>query len=255
VAGVDRIEEGAGAAGCLQVAGGVADHQDLAGRVAVLGRALKDFLLAERPEVKRRNVQIPRLQGLRDWVARETKLGNPTLKVEVEKTGDPDLKQAYEWSVAVNKAIDEMVHGIPPFPLVRESLEKLGAVADMLVCSATPNAALQKEWEEHDIAKYVSIICGQEVGSKKESLGACKAKGYGENKVLMIGDAPGDLSAARAVGALFYPINPGAEEASWERFYNEASDRFLNGTYAGDYERKLIEEFDKYLPETPPWKK
>ena len=28
----------------------------------------------------------------------------------------------------------------------------------------------------------------------------------------MIGDAPGDMRAAQANGACFYPINPGAEE-------------------------------------------
>ena len=38
----------------------------------------------------------------------------------------------------------------------------------------------------------------------------------------MIGDAPGDMKAARANGALFFPINPGHEDESWERFYDEA---------------------------------
>ena len=71
----------------------------------------------------------------------------------------------------------------------------------------------------------------------------------------MIGDAPGDRDAAHAVGALFYPINPGAEELSWERFYDETSERFLEGTYAGAYEAALIAAFDKLLCDTPPWKK
>ena len=44
----------------------------------------------------------------------------------------------------------------------------------MLVCSHTPNAALEAEWEEHDLARYVAAICGQEIGSKKESLAACE---------------------------------------------------------------------------------
>jgi phosphoglycolate phosphatase-like HAD superfamily hydrolase len=125
----------------------------------------------------------------------------------------------------------------------------------MIVCSATPNAALQKEWEEHDISQFVQAICGQEAGSKKETLGQAKNFGYEENKVLMIGDAPGDMKAAKAVGALFFPINPGREEHSWERFYNEACDKFLKGDYAGDYEKQLIAEFDEYLPELPPWKR
>ena len=34
----------------------------------------------------------------------------------------------------------------------------------------------------------------------------------------------------------------------------KALDKFLNETYAGDYEAKLIAEFDKLLPEQPPWK-
>lgn len=33
----------------------------------------------------------------------------------------------------------------------------------------------------------------------------------------MIGDAPGDLKAARGNGALFFPVNPGDEEESWKR--------------------------------------
>jgi hypothetical protein len=30
---------------------------------------------------------------------------------------------------------------------------------------------------------------------------------------------------------------------------------FLAGEYAGDYETKLIAEFEALLPEVPPWKK
>ena len=213
-------------------------------------------LLEQRPEVLARGVKVPRIQSVRDWIARETKLGMPVLRAEVEKTGDADLKRTCDWSQAVNDAVDDMVHGVPPFPFLRESLEKLSPLADMIVCSATPTPALIKEWQEHGIAKYTAAICGQEAGTKKETLGqAAKASGYDKPKVLMIGDAPGDMSAAQGVGALFYPINPGAEDASWERFFREACDRFLKGAYAGEYEARLIAEFDAYLPETPPWKR
>ncbi len=71
----------------------------------------------------------------------------------------------------------------------------------------------------------------------------------------MVGDAPGDMKAARANDALFFPVKPGHEEESWELFHNEALDKFFAGAYAGDYEAKLIAEFDALLPETPPWKK
>ena len=101
-------------------------------------------LLKERPEVLARNAKVPELRGLRDWVKRETKLSNPTLKTEVAKTQDADLELTLRWSAAVNEAVEAMVHSIPPFPKVRESLEKLTAIADMIVCSATPQQALRK---------------------------------------------------------------------------------------------------------------
>lgn len=212
-------------------------------------------LLRERPDVTKRGVHVPDLLSVREWIGRETKLANPALQQEVTRTGDPDLTRLLAWSKAVNDSVADMMRGVPPFPYVRESLEKLGSVADMMVCSATPTAALQSEWEEHGIASHVRCICGQEAGTKKETLGQAAATGYARDHVLMIGDAPGDLQAARAVGALFYPINPGAEDASWERFYREACDKFLTGEYFGAYEAALIEEFDTYLPETPPWKR
>jgi phosphoglycolate phosphatase-like HAD superfamily hydrolase len=76
---------------------------------------------------------------------------------------------------------------------------------------------------------------------------------YDADKVLMIGDAPGDLKAARANNALFFPIVPGNEEESWARLNKEGLDRFFNGTYAGTYQESLLEEFDKALPENPVW--
>ena len=71
----------------------------------------------------------------------------------------------------------------------------------------------------------------------------------------MVGDAPGDLKAAKANEALFYPINPGREEASWDRFLNEAIDRFINGNYVGAFENERIVEFQSMLPEKPSWQK
>jgi hypothetical protein len=62
------------------------------------------------------------------------------------------------------------------------------------------------------------------------------------------------MDAARGNDALFFPINPGAEDKSWERFYREALPRFFAGTYKGAYEAALIVEFEKLLPDTPPWK-
>ena len=112
-------------------------------------------LLMDRPEVQHRNHKVPALVGLRQWIARETKLANPTLQVAVADTADPDLAQALAWSEAVNRTIGEIVHHVPPFPYVRESLEIMRDKADVMVVSATPGEALQREWEEHGLKPLV----------------------------------------------------------------------------------------------------
>jgi len=211
-------------------------------------------LLTTRPEVNRRRFRVPELAGLRDWIERETKLANPTLKNEVAATADADLALAYEWSETVNRAIGEIVRDVPPFPFVRESLGLLQGKADVMVVSATPTEALNREWEEHGLISSVSLIAGQELGSKKEHLAHATGGRYERGKVLMVGDALGDLKAAEANDALFYPINPGFEDESWRRFYEDALPRFFAGTYAGSYMSEQIAQFEKLLPQKPPWK-
>lgn len=212
--------------------------------------------LARRPEVLARGWNAAPPAGLVTWLKSETKLSNPTLQkalaaAEPGSATHKDLQQALTWSEAVNTTIGQMVQGVPPFPGVRECLQRLAPQADLVVVSATPGEALEREWAEHDLSQFISAICGQEAGSKKETLAA--AQGYEPEHVLMIGDAPGDLQAAQATGALFFPINPGGEEASWERFAQEGLERFFGGMFAGDYQQRLLAEFEKRLPANPPW--
>ncbi|MCC6493466.1 MAG: HAD family hydrolase [Pirellulales bacterium] len=207
--------------------------------------------LRRRPEVQARGVSVPRLEGVRRWIASESKLGNPALERAVAASDDPDLKLTLQWSLAVNNAIADMVSGVPPFPHVRKCLERLTGKADMLVVSATPGEALVAEWHEHDLAKFVGAIYGQEFGTKKEMLAVARA--YPAGNALMVGDAPGDFKAAEANGCLFFPINPGREEQSWQRLYDEGVDRFVSGRFAGEYQQRLLEEFNALLPERPPW--
>jgi glycerol-3-phosphate responsive antiterminator len=131
-------------------------------------------LLAEREEVKKRGFKVPNLDLLRKWTVKETKLGNPALEAYVEKTKDPLLTKTLKWSIAVNDTVARIVRGVPPFPFVRESLDKMVEFADVIVVSATPGEALIREWEEHDISKYVKIMAGQEMGTKAECIGYAK---------------------------------------------------------------------------------
>ncbi|WP_337174371.1 HAD family hydrolase [Paludisphaera sp.] len=211
-------------------------------------------LLLDRPEIAARRFKPPAIRGVREWIRRETKLSNPTLKAEVERTNDPDLARALAWSEAVNATVGQMVHDVPPFPFVRESLECLAGKADVMVVSATPVEALQREWTENAIVELVSLIAGQEHGGKKEHLALAAVGKYDADKILMIGDAPGDMKAALDNKVLFYPIDPGHEDESWQRFFEEALPKFLNGEFAGAYMDAQIARFEALLPKTPPWK-
>jgi hypothetical protein len=212
-------------------------------------------LLGERPEVKARDAKMPDMQPLADWIDHETKLGNPALKEYAAKKNDPMISRILEWSLAVNVTVEEMVYGIGPFPFVRESLTKINEKADAIVVSQTPLEALEREWKENHMDGEVRMIAGQEHGTKTEHLALAAAEKYPKEKILMIGDAPGDRKAAESNGVLFYPINPGHEEESWERFHNEALDKFFKGTFKGEYQAGLIKEFEKYLPEHPSWRR
>jgi phosphoglycolate phosphatase-like HAD superfamily hydrolase len=191
----------------------------------------------------------PAIPGLRAWIQRETKLGSESLRMEVERTGDPDLRQAYHWSLAVNGRIEELVRNCTPFRLVRESLEHVSRWADILVTSTTPCDALRREWSEHGIEHYPTVIAGQELGAKREHIGIVMARGYFPDNAIMIGDAPGDYKAAQANGIHFFPINPRCEEASWEKFFREAAGNFQKGEYTGAYEQALVADFLARLPE------
>jgi phosphoglycolate phosphatase-like HAD superfamily hydrolase len=210
-------------------------------------------LLGERKEVKMRHAIMPDMSPLNDWIRKETKLGNPSLEKYAEVVKDPVIDLTLQWSKKVNIDIAEMVHDVPPFPFVLESLGKINQQADSIVVSQTPIEALNREWRENKIDHLINLLAGQEHGTKTEHI-ALAAKGkYRDSCILMIGDAPGDFQAARKNGVLFFPVNPGHEEQSWERFLNEALVRFFNGTYSGAYETELIREFESFLPEHPHW--
>ena len=213
-------------------------------------------LLRERPEVLKRGVAIPEAPHIRAFIADDAYPGsNDGMQAYKDAYPNPELDTAMAWSLAVNATIADMVHGIPPFPYIRESLELLIDKADMIVVSQTPDEALYREWKEHGIDQYVRIIAGQEKGKKSQHIEWAAGGKYQTNHMLMIGDAPGDMRAARANDALFYPINPGHEEESWQRFYEEAVIKFLSEDFQGAYEAKLIDEFEKFMPDTPPWQR
>jgi phosphoglycolate phosphatase-like HAD superfamily hydrolase len=202
-------------------------------------------LLSERKEVRDSSIELPDVSSLKEWIRIETKLGNASLRKYFETNYNPDLEKVVRWTEAINRDITDWLHAIPPFPHARETIEKISRFSDIMVVSQTPLEALEREWEEHDLKKYVRIIAGLGLSAKHK---------YSDNKILMIGDAKGDLDAAKNNGLLFYPIVPGKEDESWEKLLNEGLERFTSGRFAGEFEEKLLIEFNRSLPDTPPWK-
>ncbi len=212
-------------------------------------------LLRDWPEVQRRRVSLADWAPIQEFIESASALGNPALKEAVAKSGNGVLKLTLEWSEAVNRDIEAMVKGLPPFPLVRESLKKLQGRADMMVVSATPAEALRREWVEHKIDQYVALIAGQELGKKEEQLGLTASGKYASGHILMVGDALGDLKASRSAGALFYPVLPGKEDESWKLFHDEVCEEFLAGKYTRESEAMHLAAFEKALPKVAPWMK
>lgn len=212
-------------------------------------------LLRERPAVRAAGVQLPDTAALKIYCESGLPLSNTTLQQEVARTGNDELARLLAWSRAVNANIARTAKNIPPFPGVLESLNKIRAHADLMVVSQTPEEALVREWKENGLEPFPVVIAGQELGTKAAQLQLAAGRKYAAGRVLMVGDALGDLRAAETAHALFYPINPGHEEASWQRFLDEAFDKFLAGAFAGDYQAARVQAFKALLPEIPPWKK
>ena len=212
------------------------------------------LLMGKRHQFAERGVKLADTAELSAWIREESKLGNPALKAKVAAAPTPAMKQLLEWSLEVNRRIEEMVFGIPPFPGVREVLAAGAGKADMIVVSQTPLEALEREWEEAGIRPCVGMIAGQEHGTKTEHLRYAAKDKYAVGRILMVGDAPGDRKAADANGALFFPIIPGREEQSWAELVNVGLKRFFDGSFGGKYQEQLVQEFEEALPTEPHWK-
>lgn len=206
-------------------------------------------LLSADEDVKNSGVILPCINSLREWTKKENRLGNDSLRKHYHASNDQDILKILKWSEAVNEDIGAWLRNIPPFPKALEAVKLLSGKADIAVVSQTPYEAIRREWEENDLSKYIRIIAAQEQGTKSEHLALAARGKYPEDKILMIGDAKGDLDAAEANSVLFYPIIPGMENESWGRFSEEGFEKFSGGSYRGYYEDSLKEEFLRSLPE------
>ena len=180
--------------------------------------------------------------------------GIPSLIEYHEQHGlDYNITRLLGWSEAVDRTFRFVTLGMDPFPGVRETLERLAQKADLLIVSATPYSDLSQWWTRTGLAEHVKAIAGKEMGKKAEHIRLLKeAGGYEDDQVIMVGDGGGDLKAARANNALFYPTPAGREAQAWESAA-EAFDAFFAGQYRGALEDEKVAEFENILLEKGPW--
>lgn len=193
------------------------------------------------------NENITKIDGVDDlirWVENTSETSNDSVRKEIERTNSECLKKALNWSLALNSEIDRLSdEQKKPFEGVKETLEKMHAFANVAVVSSANKSAVVEEWTNYGLINSVDIILTQEDGSKSYCISEMKKKGYGEGKVLMVGDAVGDHKAAEANGVYFYPILVRHETESWRKLCSETIRMFGEGQMDEEYRDNLIKLF------------
>lgn len=196
-------------------------------------------------QMKKENIFDEDISSLDEFIKSGKGFSTKALEEFINENDSDFLKKVLEWNNLSDKLFAENCKDIQPFKFVKESLEKAKDKAVIGVISSATKEGLVTDWTGGGIAQYASVILGKENGNKKEQLKKEAFGKYENINILMIGDAIGDMEAAKSIDALFYPIIAGEEEKSWERFYNESLDKFLQGEYKGEYEDSLIDYFFK----------
>lgn len=202
-------------------------------------------------EIDKKYTRIDGIDELVSWAEISAELSNAALEREIERCPDVDIfKKALSWSVAVNKSINALPDEKKlPFELAREALEFAHERADVAIVSSANLDAVLEEWEKYHLIEHTDIVLAQNSGSKAFCIGELLKKGYDRNKVLMCGDALGDMQAAEKNGVYYYPILVKSEKASWQEFMDEGFGRLLDGSYAGEYQSAKRKQFLKNLGE------
>lgn len=192
--------------------------------------------------------KIDGVDELENWVANAPALSNDGVKAAIEGGGGEVLKKALNWSVKVNEGINALPFEVKkPFDGVLEGLKYAHSVADIAIVSSANLQAVEEEWALYGLLDHVDILLAQNVGSKAFCIAELLKKGYDKDKVLMTGDAPGDLDAAKSNGVYYYPILVRHEGGSWAEFRETAVEKLVSGSYAGSYQQEKIDTFIQNL--------
>ncbi len=198
-------------------------------------------------EINEKYTPITGISALQEWADNAPALSNDAVMKAAEDAADADAKlifqKALSWSKAVNKAIVALPEELKvPYEGAKEGLAAAHTFADVAMVSSANRDAVEEEWGKFGLLEHTDIVLAQDVGSKAACIAAMLKFGYDKEKVVMIGDAPGDCDAAERNGVHYYPILVNHEKDSWDEAVNTAFARLQSGSFA-DYASHKKEEF------------
>lgn len=202
-------------------------------------------------EIHEQYTPILGIGALQNWAANAHALSNDAIAQAAQAATDPDgkrcLEKALSWSKAVNESITKLPEELKvPFPGAKEGLAAAATFADVAVVSSANRDAVEVEWNQHGLLQHTDILLAQDCGSKSHCIGEMLKFGYAPDRVLMVGDAPGDCDAAEDNGVWFYPILVRREAESWQELRETALEKLKAQQY-GPYQAEKKRQFLRNL--------
>ena len=187
------------------------------------------------------------IEALVHWAETAPALSNDGVAKAAEEVTDPDaslvLQKALSWSKAVNASIVKLPEELKvPYNGAKEGLAAAHEFADVAMVSSANRDAVEEEWGKFGLLEHTDIVLAQDVGSKAACIKQMLKFGYDLDKVVMIGDAPGDCDAAEKNGVHYYPILVNHEKESWDEAIAVAYDKLRSGEYAA-YGAEMKQKF------------
>lgn len=187
--------------------------------------------------------KIPNIENLKQWVETTDSLSNASLEEAIAENPSDDLKKALEWSNQVNSNIKNHEGDALAFPGALEGLGTLHELGKVFVVSSANKEAVEEEWNDQGLMSHIDDLYCQDRGKKEDVIASLILQGYAPEKIMMIGDSPGDLAAAQQNGVAFYPILVGDEAKSWEELANSVGKAFVEGNFTEENQEQVIAQF------------
>ena len=202
-------------------------------------------------EIDSQYTPITGVDALVHWADTAPALSNDGVAKAAAEATDPDtrliLQKALSWSKAVNAAIVELDESLKvPYLGAKEGLAAAHQFADVAMVSSANRDAVEEEWGKFGLLEHTDIVLAQDVGSKAACIKEMLKFGYDLDKVVMVGDAPGDCDAAEKNGVHYYPILVNHEKESWDEAIAVAFGKLQSGQYA-EYETEKKQQFLRNL--------